>query len=63
MDKYKEGAWAKKQKKLAAEAAEVDRILAKVSEQGVGSLSRREKKILADATKRQQSEERGIGKL
>lgn len=53
-----EGAWARKQKALAAERAEVDRILAKVHDQGLQSLSRKEKKILTRATQRQQETER-----
>lgn len=45
-----EGAWARKQKQLAEEQAEVDRILRKVHDEGLASLSRREKKTLARAT-------------
>jgi len=61
--KRRDGAWQKRQKQLAEEAAEVDRILQKVSDHGIASLTRREKKILAQATKRQQSEERDLGRL
>lgn len=52
-----EGAWTRRQQKLAEEQAEVDRILAKVHEQGLASLSRKEKKVLAQATRRQQRRE------
>lgn len=51
------GRWARKQKAIAAEEAEVDRILAKVRNQGMASLTRKEKKILAQATRRQQERE------
>lgn len=61
--RFGESAWEKKQKQLAEEAAEVDRILQKVSDQGIASLTRREKKVLAQATKRQQAEERDLGRL
>jgi membrane associated rhomboid family serine protease len=52
-----QGAWAKKQEKLAEEQAEVDRILAKVHDQGLASLTRKEKKILAKATRRYQEDD------
>jgi membrane associated rhomboid family serine protease len=52
------GAWARRQKRIADENAEVDRILAKVHDHGVSSLSRAEKKTLARATRRQQEQER-----
>ena len=49
---------SRRQKHLADDEAEVDRILAKVREQGMQSLTRSEKKILADATRRQQERDR-----
>ena len=51
------GRWGRKQKALADEQAEVDRILAKVHDSGLASLTRKEKKILAQATRRQQEED------
>jgi len=57
-----EGAWVRKQKKLAEEQAEVDRILAKVHQQGLQSLTRSERKLLARATRRQQERERQLGR-
>ncbi len=51
------GRWARRQKALADEQAEVDRILAKVHDSGLASLTRKEKKILAQATRRQQDRE------
>jgi Zn-dependent protease len=47
-------AWQRK-RRAAAEAkmeAEVDRVLAKISEQGMGSLTARERRFLTDASKR-----------
>jgi len=46
------GAWHRKQQDLAKEQAEVDRILAKVHDEGLASLTRKEKKTLAQATRR-----------
>ena len=48
-----EGRWQRKQKQVKSDQAEVDRILDKVRDQGLQSLSRKEKKILARATDRQ----------
>jgi membrane associated rhomboid family serine protease len=53
----RKGAWARKQQKLAEEEAEVDRILAKVHDSGLASLTRKEKKILSDATRRHQQDD------
>ncbi len=52
------GNWRKKQEELAREQEEVDRILAKVHEQGIGSLTRRERKALQRATERQRERDR-----
>ncbi len=50
--------WQKKQEKIRKEDEQVDRILAKVKEQGINSLTRREKRTLKQATERQKREER-----
>ena len=47
------GRFEKKRKRGLAEQAEVDRILDKVRDKGLNSLTRKEKKILNDATRRQ----------
>ncbi|MBI1367761.1 MAG: rhomboid family intramembrane serine protease [Planctomycetes bacterium] len=52
-DRYKRGRFQDKLKKQAASEQEIDRILAKVSQQGLQSLTRREQKFL-----RQTSEEK-----
>lgn len=45
----------KRQERQRATQAEVDRILDKIRDQGMGSLTRKEKAILKDATERQRS--------
>ncbi len=55
-----EGAWSKRQQELAREQEEVDRILAKVSEQGLQSLNRKERKTLELATRHQREREREL---
>ncbi|MBN1343322.1 MAG: rhomboid family intramembrane serine protease [Phycisphaerae bacterium] len=52
------GTWEKKLQRENDLEAEVDRILAKVHDQGIQSLSRREKQILAEATEAQNKRER-----
>lgn len=59
----REGAWARKQKELAELQAEVDRILAKVHNDGINSLTNREKKILSEATRRQKERDSNIGRI
>jgi len=61
--KYRQNAWERKQKKIAEQQAEVDRILDKIREKGIQSLTRSEKKILMRATRRQQERERGFGRI
>ncbi len=60
--KYRTGAWERKQRKLAEEEAAVDRILAKIREKGIQSLSRSEKKLLTRATQRQKQQESRVGR-
>lgn len=61
--RIRKGAWARKQRQLATEQAEVDRILEKVHREGINSLSRRERKILAGATQRQRERDRAAGRI
>lgn len=58
-----EGAWVRKQKSIAEEQAEVDRILQKVHREGLASLTRREKSTLSRATRRQQERDRELGRI
>ena len=50
--RLKRGAWRRKQEEEAHRQAEVDRILEKVHREGIASLSGRERKTLAEETKR-----------
>lgn len=56
--KRQEGAWQRKLEGQADERAEVDRILQKVHDHGINSLSAREKRTLQIATKRQRDDGR-----
>ncbi len=65
MDRWREnksrGAFEAKQRKLHALHQEVDRILQKVNEQGMNSLSRGEKRTLAEASQQQRESDRHFG--
>jgi len=50
--------WNKKFEAYRQLQKEVDRILAKVNQQGIGSLTRKEKKTLEEATKLEQMKSR-----
>lgn len=58
-----EGAWKRKLELEEQEQEEVDRILAKVGESGIQSLSRRERKTLEQATQRQRERDRRAGRV
>ncbi len=49
--KIRKGAWERKMKRQRAQQAEIDRILKKVHEKGLGSLNSQEKKTLQQASK------------
>lgn len=55
--KKKKGAWSRKLEKESQLQEELDRILAKIQEQGLAGLTAREKEILARASKRQQDQD------
>jgi membrane associated rhomboid family serine protease len=57
------GAWQRRIEAEAAEQAEVDRILAKVSHSGIHSLTRRERRTLEQATKHQREREQEAGRI
>lgn len=61
--KIRKGAWERKQRRAAEEQAEVDRILRKVHSEGLAKLSRREKRLLSQATKRQKEQDRQAGRI
>jgi len=52
-----EGAWERRQRRLAQEQTEVDRILAKVHDHGLNSLTWTERRTLSRATQRQKKRE------
>ncbi|MFQ5807472.1 MAG: rhomboid family intramembrane serine protease [Phycisphaerae bacterium] len=51
------GAWHKRMKQRQEDSETIERILAKVSEQGLRSLTREEKRALKEATERRRAEE------
>lgn len=55
----RKGNWEKRMEQERAFEVEVDRILKKVHDEGLSSLSSREKKILQEATRREQMSRRG----
>lgn len=57
-----EGNWQRKLEQRARQQQEVDRILQKVHEKGLASLSAGDKRTLRQATERQQKEDRRIGR-
>ncbi len=56
------GAWKRRMDRLAAEQVQIDRILQKIHDHGVASLTRKEQKTLREATKRQQASEKELYK-
>ena len=56
--RLRKGVWERKMRKMAQEQAEIDRILKKIHDQGLNSLTRGEKHRLAKATKQQQADDR-----
>jgi len=58
--KINKGAWERKMKKRAEDEAEIDRILEKIHRRGLNSLNRKERKILQEAARRQEREDRQI---
>ena len=50
----KKGSWQKKMEQERSFEVEVDRVLKKVHQEGISSLSRRERQILQEATRREQ---------
>ncbi len=61
--KRSSGAWQRKLLKQADEQAEIDRILYKIHEQGIASLTAGEKRTLKNATRQQQRDEHDLYKL
>lgn len=59
--KKQQGKWHAQREREAADQMKVDEILDKVKQHGIGSLSAKEKKMLEDATRRQNAADRRHG--
>ena len=59
----RQGAWQRKMQAARARQEEIDRILRKIHEQGLNSLSGKERRILRDATRKQQRQDRELHRL
>ena len=57
------GRWKKMMDKRARQQQEIDRILDKIHQKGIISLTRKEKRILKQATEEQRAEDARIGRL
>jgi len=62
-EKTNAGAWRRKMAKQEDLQRDIDRILQKIHEHGLNSLSRSERKTLQDATRKQQKQDRDIYRL
>jgi hypothetical protein len=62
-EKLREGAWEQKMQKRRKEQQEIDRILQKIHEEGISKLTAREKKILKNATRKQQEDDSFLHRL
>ncbi len=60
--KLNQGAWERKMRRQREEQEDVDRILKKIREEGINSLTGREKRTLKNATQRQREEEKRMRK-
>jgi len=63
VQRNRSGAWERKMRQRREDQATVDRILDKIHENGITSLSRKERKVLREATRRQQKEEGNLTRL
>ncbi|MCD4825687.1 MAG: rhomboid family intramembrane serine protease [Phycisphaerae bacterium] len=57
------GAWEKKVREQQAGQAQIDRILDKIQQEGISSLTGKEKRILQDATEKQREEDKRINRM
>jgi len=57
------GAWKRRRKEEMQDQARIDEILDKIRRDGIGSLSAKERRILRDATRRQQRQDRDLYRL
>jgi membrane associated rhomboid family serine protease len=61
--RVQEGAWKKKMEAEAREQEEIDRILRKIQQEGLDSLTSREQRTLKDATDKQRQRDNRINKM
>ncbi len=59
----RQGAWERAQRQRQVQQKEIDRILQKVHDQGLDSLTHRERRTLQQASRRQREEDRRIERL
>jgi membrane associated rhomboid family serine protease len=59
----RQGAWQRKMQAAQARQEEIDRILRKIHEQGLNSLTGKERRLLRDATRTQQRQEHELRRL
>jgi len=57
------GAWEKKVRQQQAQQTQIDRILDKIQQEGISSLTGKEKRILQDATEKQREEDKRINRM
>lgn len=61
--RVKQGAWERKMAQKRNQQEEIDRILQKIHDSGIGSLTSGEKKILQNASREQQREDREVRRM
>ena len=59
-ERIRRGAWQRRMKSDADQQARINRILEKISEQGISSLTEAERKALQEATRKQQQQDRDL---
>ncbi|MFP4140358.1 MAG: rhomboid family intramembrane serine protease [Phycisphaerae bacterium] len=62
-DRVQMGAWKKKMQQKAREQEKIDRLLQKIHDEGIGSLTNAEKRFLQDTSRRQREDERDVNRL
>lgn len=62
-EKINQGAWRRKQRRREEEEVQIDQILQKIKDHGIGSLTRGEKKALQDATRRERDQDQRIDRM
>lgn len=63
LSRIRQGAWDRKMREEAQEQAEVDRVLRKIHDEGLNSLTAEEKETLQETTRRQREEDRRVRRM